>query len=73
MKSTPGSERANPLHGHVKFVPSMRNVFSFVLDPNDDTVLFVPLAVEVGDIPGAARRGSTMLKRRVGIVSRSSR
>jgi hypothetical protein len=48
----------------VKFVPSMRNVFSFVLDPNDDTVLFVPLAAELGDIPGAARR--------VGIVPRRS-
>ena len=36
-----------PLHGQVKFVPSIRNWFSFVPDPNADTVVTVPLDVEV--------------------------
>ena len=47
MKSTPGSDRATPLHGHVKFVPSMRNWFSLVPEPNADTLL----------VGAAARRG----------------
>ena len=72
MKSTPGSERATPLHGQVKFVPSMRNWFSLVPEPNADTVVVVPLAGEVGEIPGAALIKSNMLDRRVGIVLRSS-
>src|ERR1700687_1563974 len=67
MKSTPGSDRAMPLHGQVKFVPSMRNWFSFVPEPNADTVVVVPLDGEVGDTPGAALIESNMLGRRVGI------
>ena len=39
MKSMPGSALAMPLHGHVKFVPSIRNRFSFVPEPNADTVV----------------------------------
>ena len=52
MKSTPGSARATPLHGQVKFVPSIRNWFSLVPEPNADTVVAVPLDGEVGEIPG---------------------
>ena len=52
MKLMPGSERATPLHGHVKFVPSMRNWFSLVPEPNADTVVEVPLEGDVGEIPG---------------------
>ncbi len=44
MKSTPGSARATPLHGQVKLVPSIRNWFSLVPEPNADTVVAVPLA-----------------------------
>ncbi|MEO7405462.1 MAG: hypothetical protein ABIZ92_00475 [Vicinamibacterales bacterium] len=73
MKSTPGSARAMPLHGQVKFVPSTRNWFSFVPEPNADTVVFVPFDGEVGDIPGVARTTSNMLARRVGMVLMSSR
>src|SRR4029450_7349532 len=73
MKSTPGSDRASPLHGHVKFVPSFRNVFSLVPDPSADTLLVDMLPGEVGDTPGAALTKSNMLKRRVGIALRSSR
>ena len=47
MTSTLGSARDTPAHGQVKFVPSMRNRFSFPPDPNADTVLFVPLDGEV--------------------------
>ena len=72
MKSTPGSARATPLHGQVKFVPSKRNWFSFVPEPNADTVVFVPLEGDVGEIPGAALIASNMLDRRVGIALRSS-
>ena len=39
MKSMPGSDRATPLHGQVKFVPSKRNRFSLVPEPNADTVV----------------------------------
>src|SRR3990172_4526061 len=73
MKSTIGSDRATPLHGQVKFVPSMRNVFSLVPDPNADTVLTVPLDGDVGEIPGLALMKSNMVDRRVGIARRSSR
>src|SRR5690348_15512711 len=75
MKSTPGSDRATPLHGHVKFVPSIRNWFSFVAEPNAETVKEVPLAPEdgdVGEIPGVALIKSNMLDRRVGIARNSS-
>src|SRR5690349_11832010 len=72
MKSVPGSDRATPLHGHVKLVPSMRNWFSFVPDPNADIVVTVPLDGDVGDTPGAALTESNMLARREGIVRRSS-
>src|SRR5216683_2872780 len=72
MKSTPGSDRAIPLHGQVKFVPSMRNWFSLVPEPNTDTVVVVPLDGDVGEIPGAARIESNILARRVGIALRSS-
>ena len=73
MKSTPGSDRASPLHGQVKFVPSMRNWFSLVPEPNADTLWStVPLPGEVGETPGAALMKSNMLDRRVGIALRSS-
>src|SRR5688572_31154671 len=77
MKSTPGSDRATPLHGQVKLVPSIRNWFSFVPDPNAEMVVVVPVVVvplpgEVGEIPGAALMKSNMLARRVGIVLMSS-
>ena len=39
--------RGVPVHGQVKFVPSMRNVFSLVPEPNADTVVTVPLEGEV--------------------------
>jgi hypothetical protein len=38
MKSTPGSDRATPLHGQVVFRPSMRNWFSLVPEPNAEIV-----------------------------------
>src|SRR3954454_10651499 len=72
MKSTPGSARATPLHGQVKFVPSMRNWFSLVPEPNADTVVAVALDGDVGDTPGADLIASNMLDRRVGMVWRSS-
>src|SRR6185436_15055478 len=72
MTSTLGSARDTPAHGHVKFVPSIRNRFSFPPEPNTDTVLTVPLDGDVGDTPGTARIKSNMLNRRVGIVSRYS-
>ena len=77
MKSTPGSARATPLHGQVKFVPSMRNWFSLTPEPSADTlvadtVVVVPLAGEVGEIPGAALMKSNMLNRPVGMALRSS-
>ena len=72
MTSTLGSARDTPAHGHVKFVPSMRNRFSLPPDPKADTVLTVPLVGDVGDTPGAARIESNMLKRRVGMVLRYS-
>jgi hypothetical protein len=50
----------------------MRKVFSLVPEPNADTVFTVPLDGDVGEIPGAARRKSNMLDRRVGIVRKSS-
>src|SRR4051812_3100338 len=72
MKSVPGSDRATPLHGQVKLVPSIRNWFSFVPEPNADTVVTVALDGEVGDTPGAALIESNMLARRVGMAFRSS-
>src|SRR4029453_16212194 len=72
MTSTLGSARDTPWHGHVKFVPSMRNRFSLTPPPNEDTVLTVPLVGEVGDTPGAALIKSNMLYRRVGISLRYS-
>ena len=72
MKSTPGSDRATPLHGHVVFMPSMRNRFSFVPEPNTEMVVATPLDGEVGDTPGAALMKSNMLARRVGIALMSS-
>jgi hypothetical protein len=68
MKSTPGSARATPLQGHVKFVPSIKNWFSFVLEPNAEIVVVVPLEGEVGDTPGAALMKSNMLALRVGVL-----
>ena len=68
----PGSDRATPLHGQVVFVPSMRNWFSLVPDPNADMVVVVPLDGEVAEIPGAALRKSNMLVRRVGMAPTSS-
>ena len=72
MKSTPGSVRATPLHGQVVFMPSMRNWFSLVPEPNAEIVVAIPLDGEVGDTPGAALTKSNMLARRVGIASMSS-
>jgi hypothetical protein len=77
MKSTPGSERATPLHGHVKFVPSIRNWFSLTLEPNAetlvvDTLVVVAVAGDVGEMPGAERMKSNILNRPVGIVRRYS-
>src|SRR4029453_16845580 len=72
MVSTAGSARDTPAHGHVNFVPSMRNEFSLTPEPNTDTVFTVPLAGDVGDTPGATLRKSNMLNRRVGIVPRYS-
>ena len=54
----------------MKVVPSIRNAFSFTPDPNEDTVLTVPLDGDVGDMPGALRIASNMLNRRVGMVAR---
>src|SRR3982751_6607284 len=73
MKSTRGSERASPLHGHVKFVPSIKNPFSLVPEPNTDTLLLAALPGEVGDTPGATLMKSNMLNRRVGMDWKSSR
>ena len=61
----------------MKFVPSIRNWFSLTPEPSaetlvTDTVLVVPLAGDVGEIPGAALMKSNMLNRPVGIVLRSS-
>ncbi len=72
MKSTPGSVRATPLHGQVVFMPSSRNWFSLVPEPNAEMVVAIPLDGEVGEIPGAALIQSNILARRVGIVSMSS-
>src|SRR3954468_367379 len=72
MTSGLGSARETPAHGQVKFVPSMRNRFSFPLEPNADTVVTVPLDGEVGDMPGAALIESNMLTRRVGTARRYS-
>src|SRR5258708_26321125 len=75
MKSMPGSDRAMPLHGQVKFVPSIKNWFSLVPEPNADTVLAMPVAPEggdVGEIPGAALINSHMLERRCGIALMAS-
>ncbi len=72
MKSTPGSDLATPLQGQVKFVPSIRNWFSFVPDPNAEMVVTVPLDGEVGDTPGAALIASNMLDRRVGMTASAS-
>src|SRR5712671_6629850 len=72
MKSMPGSDRATPLQGQVKFVPSIRNWFSFVPDPNAEMVVTVPLDGEVGDTPGAALIASNMLDRRVGMAASAS-
>jgi hypothetical protein len=68
MKSTPGSERASPLHGQVKFVPSIRNAFSFVPEPNTERLLLDRLPGAVADTPGAIRMKSNVLNRRVGVV-----
>src|SRR5262249_15116624 len=74
MKSMPGSDRATPLHGHVKFVPSIRNWFSLTPDPNADTEVVGEVALDrdVGDTPGAAMIKSNILPRRVGILVMSS-
>src|SRR5215831_16348619 len=72
MTSTLGSARDTPWQGQVKFVPSMRNMFSLTPEPNEDTVLTVPLVGDVGDTPGAALIKSNMLYRRVGISRRYS-
>jgi hypothetical protein len=71
MKSMPGSDRATPLHGQVKFVPSIRNWFSLTPEPNADRVVVIALDGEVGETPGAALMKSNMLTRRAGIALRS--
>jgi hypothetical protein len=65
--------RRRPLHGQVKFVPSIRNAFSLVPEPNTETLLLATLPGVVGDTPGAARIASNMLKRRIGMDSTASR
>src|SRR6476620_173302 len=72
MKSIPGSDRAWPLHGQVKFVPSNRNWFSFVPEPNAEIEKTLPLDGDVGETPGAALIESNMLDRRTGIDGRVS-
>src|SRR4029450_5316842 len=81
MKSTPGSAAPPPLQGQVKVVPSIRNRFSLVPEPNAETLAgeaaalidwSEPLDAEVGDTPGAALMKSIVLKRRVGIARKSS-
>src|SRR5436190_11290647 len=72
MKSTPVSDRATPLHGHVELVPSIRNRFSLVPDPNAEIVVTVPLDGDVGETPGTFRNGSAKLERRDGMARRSS-
>src|SRR6478672_1791597 len=72
MTSTLGSARETPAHGHVKFVPSMRNRFSLPPEPNAETVFTVPLDGDVGDTPGAALIASNMLIRLVGMSLRYS-
>lgn len=59
MKSTSGSAGPKRSHRQVKFIPSIRNWFSLLPEPNADT-------------PGAALTKSNMLARRVGIELRSS-
>src|SRR5688572_14451981 len=71
MKSTPGSVRPTPLHGHVVFMPSRRNWFSLVPEPNTEIVVAIPLDGEVGDTPGAALTKSHV-PRRVGVAAMSS-
>ena len=61
-----------PTHGHVKLVPSMRNWFSLVPEPNAEMVVTVPLAGDIGEMPGIALMASNMLVRLDGIVLRSS-
>ena len=56
MKSTPGSERAMPLHGHVKLVPSNRNWFSFVPEPNAETVVMCRSKATSGHAGGGPDR-----------------
>src|SRR5215470_17653334 len=70
MTSTSGSARDTPWQGQVKFVPSIRNMFSLTPAPKADTVLKLglPLDGDVGDTPGVARIQSNMLYRRVGIA-----
>src|SRR5215831_7265824 len=72
MKSIPGSARAMPVHGQVKLVPSMRNWFSLVPEPNAEMVVTVPLAGDIGEMPGMALIASNMLVRLDGIVFRST-
>src|SRR4030095_614810 len=72
MTSTLGSARDTPWHGQVKFVPSIRNMFSLTPEPHEETVLTMPLVGDVGDTPGAALIKSNMLYRRVGISLRYS-
>src|SRR4029453_4825633 len=81
MKSTPGSAAPPPLQGQVKLVPSIRNRFSLVPEPNAETLAgeaaalidgSEPLDGDVGDPPGAALMKSIMLKRRVGTARKAS-
>src|SRR5215510_12293735 len=72
MTSTLGSARDTPWHGQVKFVPSIRNMFSLTPEPNEETVLTMPLVGDVGETPGAALIKSNMLYRREGISLRYS-
>src|SRR5215203_957927 len=67
----PISVRATPLHGQVVFMPSTRNWFSLVPEPNTEMVVAILLDGEEGDTPGAALTKSHV-PRRVGIASTSS-
>src|SRR5580765_8041179 len=72
MKSMPNSDRGTPLQGQVVGNPSRRNMFSFVPDPNADTVVTVLLDGDVGDIPGIMFSALNILFLREGIPRRTS-
>ena len=72
MKSTSGSAGPKRSHRQVKFIPSIRNWFSLLPEPNAETVVTAPAERRGRDTPGASLTKSNMLARRVGIELRSS-